>query len=145
MENHPYSEEAFRAALYIPEHFKSDNDQKLADIWFDRAIDFYNQAIQNQQGRPVAVAAYTFLSDTYRRLERWEEAMQSLDKIYSLTAGTRMGAQALFNAARVAYVEMEDSARAQGYLDILKQEYGTTDSADINQPDTTEINLDNIQ
>lgn len=145
MENHPYTEEAFRAALHIPEYFTRENDQKLADIWYDRAIDFFNRAIVNQQGRPVVIAAYTFLSDTYRRTEQWPEAMKTLDQIYSLTPTSRIGAKALYNAARVAYLELGDSTLSQSYLDRLYKEFGTADSAAINKEEEVDINLEEIQ
>ncbi len=75
----------------------------------------------------------------------WPEAIDALEKVYSLAPTSRIGAKALYNAARVAYLEMGDSAQSQGYLDRLYKEFGTADSAAINQEEETEINLDSLQ
>lgn len=145
MENYPYSEEAFRVALHIPEHFASLKDEKMADIWFNRAIEFYQSAASNRQGQPISVAAYSFLADTYRRLGRWREAMEALDKIYALAPKSPLAARALYNAARVAYQELKDSTLAQTYLDRLNSAFGTTDSAKIQQTENPEFNLESIE
>jgi tetratricopeptide (TPR) repeat protein len=145
MENYPYSEEAFRVALHVPEHFASIKDQKMADIWFNRAIEFYQSAAQNRQGQPISIAAYSFLADTYRRLGRWREALDALDKIYALAPKSPLAARALYNSARVAYQELKDSTLAQSYLDRLNSTFGTTDSASIHQRENPEFNLESIE
>ena len=66
MENYPNTEEAFQTARHIPEYFTGIKDQKLADIWYGRAIDFYEGVIRNKQGQPEAVGACSYLADTYR-------------------------------------------------------------------------------
>jgi tetratricopeptide (TPR) repeat protein len=145
MENYPYSEEAFRVALHVPEHFAAIKDQKMADIWFTRAIEFYRSAAQNRQGQPISLAAYSFLADTYRRTGRWNEAIETLDKIYTVAPRSPLAAQALYNAARVAYLELKDSVLAQSYLDRLQSAFGTTDSTKIHQQEKPEFNLESIE
>jgi tetratricopeptide (TPR) repeat protein len=145
MENYPYSEEAFRVALHIPEHFAAIKDQKMADLWFNRAIEFYQTAARNRQGQQLAIAAYTFLADTYRRTGRWPEAIETLDKIYALAPQSPLAARALYNAARVAYLELKDTALAQSYLDRLQTAFGTTDSARIPQDEKPKFNLESIE
>lgn len=145
MENYPYSEEAFRVALHVPEYFASIKDQKMTDIWFTRAIEFYQSAAQNRQGQPISIAAYSFLADTYRRTGRWREAVETLEKIYTLAPQSPLAAQALYNAARVAYLELKDSVLAQSYLDRLQSGFGTTDSSKIRQQEKPEFNLESIE
>lgn len=145
MENYPYSEEAFRVALYVPEHFASIKDEKMADIWYNRAIEFYQSAARNRQGQPMAIAAYSFLADTYRRLGRWSDAIETLDKIPALAPKSALAARALYNAARVAYLELHDSTLAQTYINRLNSAFGTTDSAKIHQPENPEFNLESIE
>jgi len=147
MENYPYTEEAFRAALHIPEHFAEAGDNKLAEIWFDRAIESYKRAAHNKQGQATELVAYTFLADAYRRTEKWNDALETLEKISIMAPGSSIGARSLYNAARVAYNELDDSARAQEYLDRLKSEFGTTDSTQINQDVGTQptIDLESLQ
>ncbi len=145
MENYPYSEEAFRVALHVPEHFAAIKDQKMADVWFNRAIEFYQTAARNRQGQPVAIAAYTFLADTYRRTDRWREAIETLDKIYALSPQSPLAARALYNAARVAYLELKDSVLAQSYLDRLQTAFGTTDSTRMPQDEKPKFNLESIE
>jgi len=144
MENHPYTEEAFQTARHIPEYFTSIKDQKLADIWYGRAIDFYEGVIRNKQGQPEALGACSYLADTYRQAGRWKEAIESLDRLYALTPQSKTGAQALYNAAKVAYVGLKDSALAQSYFDRLRQAFGTTDSSQIHQEEKPNLNSESI-
>jgi len=139
MENYPYSEEAFRAASYIPRHFTQEKDQKLADIWNERAENFYLEAARVKQGQAIEAAAYSFLAELYRGLKRWDKALETLEKIHTLVPGTPLGAKALYNAAAVAYQELDDTVKAQNYLDLIKRDFGTTDSSlilDENKADT---------
>jgi tetratricopeptide (TPR) repeat protein len=145
MENHPYTEDAFQAALHIPDHFAAENDDKLAEIWYDRAVEFYLNAAQKRQNQPIAVAANMFLADVHGRTGRWKEAVDSYDKIYSMVPKTRTGAMALFNAARVAFNQLEDSTLAQTYLDRLRAEFGTSDSTSIHRDDLPEIDLKSLE
>ncbi len=145
MENFPYSEEAFRIALHIPEHFAALKDRKMADIWYGRAIEFYQTAAVNKQGQQLALAAYTFLADTYRRMGRWQDALETLDKISTVAPQSPLAARALFNAARVAYAEMKDSTLARSYIDRLQRTFGTTDSSAIHQEEKPEFNLESIE
>ncbi len=145
MENYPYTEDAFRAALHIPDHFTAENDDKLAEIWYGRAVEFYRSVAQKKRNQPIAVAANMFLADAYGRTGRWKEAIDSYDKIYSMVPETKTGAMALFNSARVAFNQLEDSALAQNYLDRLRAEFGTSDSASINQEDLPEIDPESLE
>lgn len=135
LESHPYSEEAYRAARMIPEKFKRDGDERLARIWYDRALEFYQRAAVNKQGQMASLAAYSYMADMYQRLERWDEAMETLNKIYSLAPRSQLAAKALYNAASIAYKQLDDSAAAQGYLDKLNTEFGTTDTAELIEQD----------
>ena len=144
MESYPYSEEAFRAARMIPEHFYDAGDSKLADIWFDRAIEFYKRAAVNKQGQMTALAAYSYLADTYRRMERWTDAIETLDKIYAAAPKSRLAAKALYNAASISYQQLQDTVKAQEYLDRLNGEFGTTDSTAIHQDSENNNSLESI-
>ena len=65
--------------------------------------------------------------------------METLEKIHTLVPGTPLGAKALYNAAAVAYQELDDTVKAQNYLDLIKRDFGTTDSSlilDENKADT---------
>lgn len=145
MENYPYSAEAFRTALHIPDYFREIGDEKMAGIWYDRTIEFYQSAIRNKQGHPVSIAAHTFLSDAFQRREQWIKSLETLENLNRLTPKSRMGAQALYNAAAVAYNKLGDSTRAQGYIDKLNQDFGSPDSADFNRKAIQETELKNIQ
>lgn len=145
MENYPYSQESFRTALHIPDYFREEGDEKMAGIWYDRSIEFYQTAIRNKRGQPVAMAAHTFLSDAFQRKELWNESLETLESLNRLTPKSRIGAQALYNAASVAFNKLGDSIRAQGYIDKLNQDFGSPDSIDINRKTIPETELNNIQ
>jgi len=128
MENYPYAEESFRAALYIPQHFTREGNDKLARIWYDRAEQFFLDAARVRQGEQTEAKAYTYLADLYRTEGKWDKALGILEKIHTIAPRTRLGAQAMYLAAAVAYQNLDDSAKAQGYLDQIKKDFGTTDS-----------------
>jgi len=142
MDNYPYTGEAFQTMAYIPEHFKHEGDQKLADIWYERAVEFYLRAANNQKDRPIEVAAYKYLADIYRKLEKWPEAINTLETIYEKSPRSRSGAAALFNAARVSYLHLGDSLQAEKYLETLRTEFGTTDTSKIADDSPTPIDSD---
>lgn len=145
LDNYPYTEPAFQAARYIPEYLMAEGDIELADIWYNRGIEFYQQAADNNQGQPIALAAYSYMADVYRHTDRAQEALESLEKIHSLAPKTLIAAKALYNAAGIAINTLGDSTLAQDYLDRLKKEYGTTDSTTINQDEKENINIESLQ
>ncbi len=128
MENYPYAQESFRAALYIPRHFAREGNDKLAGIWDDRAEQFFLDAARIKQGERTEAEAYTYLADLYRMEGKWNKAIDVLEKIYSIAPKTKLGAQAMYFAAAVSYQQLNDSTRAQSYLDQIKRDFGTTDS-----------------
>ncbi len=141
MENYPYVEESFRAALYIPRHFAREGNDKLAGIWDDRAEQFFLDAARIKQGGPVEAKAYTYLADLYRMEGKWDKAINTLEKIYTIAPKTRLGAQALYFAAAVAYQQLDDSTKAQSYLDQIQRDFGTTDSTLVLEEDKSDIEL----
>lgn len=145
LENYPYTEEAFKAALYIPQHFAKEHDQKMTALWYGRAEEFYLSAIKNKQGQPAAMAAYLFLANAYRNMKDYDKTLETLDKIYALAPKSQMGAKALYNAAGLALFDMKDSARAQGYLDRLNKEFGPVDTAAFRRAGKSDLNLESIQ
>jgi len=145
MENHPYTEEAFKAALYIPRHFAREGDEKLALIWYERGERFFQDAARIKQGERAEMVAYTYLADLYRLQERWNKALETLEKIHALSPKSRLGAEAMYFAAAVAYQNLNDSIRAAGYLDRIRQQFGTTDSALVLDEEQTDIDLESIE
>lgn len=145
MENYPYSEDAFRVARHIPDRFARENDAPSAEIWYDRAVDFYLRAANARKGHPIEVVAYSGLADIYRVQKQWDKVMETLGRIHALAPESRLGAQALYNAAVVAANELKDSVLARDYLNQLAQKYGTTDSTQIYQEEQPEIDLESIE
>lgn len=141
MENYPYAEESFRAALYIPRHFAREGNDKLAVIWYDRAEQFFLDAARIRQGEETEAKAYTYLADLYRMEGKWNKALDALEKIYTIAPKTKLGAQALYFAAAVAYQGLNDSAKAQSYLDRIERDFGTTDSALVLEEEKPDIDL----
>ena len=145
MENYPYSEDAFWAARRIPEHFEADKNREMADLWYDRAVGFYQKAADVKKGQSIEIAAYTYMSEIYRLTKQWEKALEILDRIHALSPRTRLAAKALYNSAAVAYNELDDSLRAQEYLNRLTREFGTTDSTEIYEDEKTDLNLESLE
>lgn len=141
MENYPYAEESFRAALYIPRHFAREGNDKLAGIWDDRAEQFFLDAARVKQGGQVEAKAYTYLADLYRMEKKWDKAIGTLEKIYAIAPKTRLGAQALYFAAAVSYQGLNDSAKAQSYLDQIQRDFGTTDSTLVLEEEKSDVEL----
>lgn len=145
MENYPYSEEAFQTARHIPERYEQNGNASLAEIWFGRAEDFYLRSARAKQGQGIEVLAYSYLAELYRITGQWDKALETLEHIHALVPGTQIAAKSLYNAATTAYRHLGDSVRAQGYLDRLNDEFGTTDSTQIYQEDETQFNIESIK
>jgi tetratricopeptide (TPR) repeat protein len=138
MDTYPMTEQALRAALYIPEHFQDEGSQDIAATWYENATDFYQNVTQGYPGTRAAVLAQMFLADAYGRLEKWDEALAILDRISATAPGTEYGAQALYTAGQIAFQKLNDTLRADEYLKKLKDEYGTVDTADLYNSETEE-------
>ncbi len=145
MESYPYTDEAFRAARMIPDHFARENDDRMAEIWYERAIEFYKRAVLNKQGQITALAASSYLADTYQKLEQWDNALETLDKIYASAPRSQLAAKALYNAAMISFQHFNDSLSAQKYLDILNTEFGTTDSAELISESNNNFTVESIE
>ncbi len=145
MDNYPFTEDAYKAARYIPEYFMQDGDVELAQLWYDRAIEFYQKAADSKQRQQAGLIAYTYMADVYRHTENHQKALEILDKIYTLAPGTRYAARALYNSAGIALKNLNDTTRAQNYLDILNREFGTIDSTSLYNDENRDLLLKSLQ
>jgi tetratricopeptide (TPR) repeat protein len=145
LENHPYTEESFKAALYIPRHFAREGDEKLTGIWYERSEQFFRDAARVKQGERVELVAYTYLADLYRLQEKWNRTLEIFEKIHSLAPKSRLGAEAMYHAAAVSYQVLQDSARAEDYLDRIRRQFGTTDSSLVLEEEQTDIDFESIE
>lgn len=144
MEKYPYTEEAFRVAREIPLHYMNLKDQKMADIWFDKAIDFYQKAINSRSEVSIQVAALVAMAEINRNVGRFREAVDHLNRVIQIAPKSEVAAKALYNAAALAYVNLGDSTLAQNYLNRLNREYGDIDSSKIGD-DESGINFETLQ
>jgi outer membrane protein assembly factor BamD (BamD/ComL family) len=78
-------------------------------------------------------------------LEDWNKVIDTYERIYSMVPKSRTGALALWNAARVAYNEIDDSMAAQAYIDRLRKEFGTADSSKIITEEPPDLNIEALQ
>lgn len=133
MDNYPYSEDAFKAAFAILDHFIAQKDEKMKTIWYQRAIDFFQKVANNNPDQLIALTAYSFMAEAQRRFGKPKEAIETLDKILSISPQSLAGAKALYSAANIAYNELHDPSLAQSYRDRLRKNFGTTDSTAIHR------------
>lgn len=144
MEKYPYTEESFRTAREIPLHYLAEKDEKMAGIWFEKANDFYQNAINSRSEVSIQVAALLAMAELKRELGEFEEAMSLLNRVVQIAPKSNIAARALYNSAALAYVNLGDSTLAQTYLDQLNRDYGTVDSAQI-EAEESGINFESLQ
>jgi tetratricopeptide (TPR) repeat protein len=145
MDNYPYTDEAYRTALHIPDHFSGTEDRMMRELWCGRAEEFFLAAVKNRAGQAPAMAAYAGLADLYRKMGQSEKSLETLDKMYQAAPGTQWGARALYNAAALAKFDLRDTVRAQQYLDRLNREFGVVDSSALRPETMKDLNLESIQ
>jgi len=118
----PKSRAAVEAPFAIVSHYTRTGQASAAKGALVRAVDTYRSMIA-QDTSSVYTTVYRWnLFRAYAALERWSDAMATVDVMAERDKGAPVTAEALFQGARIANAK-EDNARADRYLRLIVAEY----------------------
>ncbi|MBN2227108.1 MAG: tetratricopeptide repeat protein [candidate division Zixibacteria bacterium] len=114
------SEDAFNAYLVVAEHYEKTGNDKLTDLWYNRANDFYTRMASTYAGTSVEPSAIAFTADVARRRGQWQQAADILVGLYERFPETEIGRKAIINAAGVYTQKLNNKSRGDSLLQILQ-------------------------
>jgi tetratricopeptide (TPR) repeat protein len=119
-DNYPTTEDAFNAYLFVAEHYGETNNKNLAEVWYNRADEFYDKMARGYPGTTIEASAMSFKAEIARRRQNWEQAVDILVKLYDKFPNTEVGYKALLNAAAVYRHRLNNEQKAEELIDILR-------------------------
>jgi tetratricopeptide (TPR) repeat protein len=122
IENFSTTEDAFNAYLTIADHYARTNESQMAETWYGRAEEFYNKMASQYSGTYVEASAISYKAEIARRNKKWEEAAQNLEELFRKFPQTEIGQKALLNAASAYREKLNNPARADSLINLLKKE-----------------------
>jgi len=121
-ETRPTSEDAFDAFLTIAEHYRRIGDKSGADKWYRKAEEFYLKMASERPGTAIEATAYSYLAEIARRKRNWDQAIGHLARIHEIYPGSELGRKALLSAVSVYREKLDQPAKADSLINILKAE-----------------------
>ena len=120
IDDYPASEDAFNAYLDIAGHHEKTKNDKLANLWYKRADEFYDKMARNYSETQVEASAIAFKADIARRNKDWDKAVSLLTELYEKFPETEIGQKALINAAGVYRQHLKKTEIADSLLNMLQ-------------------------
>jgi tetratricopeptide (TPR) repeat protein len=120
IDDYPATEDAFNAYLDIAEHHEKAKNDKLAELWYRRAVEFYDKMAKNYSETQVEASAIAFKADIARRNKEWGKAVSLLTELYDKFPETEIGQKALINAAGVYRQHLDKAEKADSLLAMLQ-------------------------
>jgi len=114
------SEDAFNAYLVIAEHHQQTGNDKLTELWYNRADEFYKRMAVTYAGTVVEPSAIAFTADIARRKGQWQKAADILVALYEKFPNSDIGRKAIINAAGVYTNKLNNKTRGDSLLNVLR-------------------------
>ena len=122
IDNYSVSEPAFDAHLTIADHYKMLGNKGLSDSWYRRADEFYTTMAARYSKTSVEASALSYLAESARRRDNWEKAAGYLEELHNRFPTTEHGRRGIISAAAIYREKLNNSARADSLIDLLKRE-----------------------
>ncbi len=122
IDNFPATEQAFNAYLIIADHYSKDGNQNMANSWYSKAEQFYEQMSRQYVGTEVEASALFYKAEVSRRKENWPKTIEYLLDIYQKFPDSDMGRQALVNASEVYRMKLNNPTMADSLGRLLARE-----------------------
>ncbi len=119
--NYAGSNEAFGAYLYLIDSYKKKGRTTEAEQWFGKAERDFAQLATSKAGTPQEGLALVFTAELYRQKEDWPRAAAMLMQVYDKFPATDPGRRALVSAAVIYREKLNNPAKADSLIEVLKQ------------------------
>ncbi len=124
---YPISQPALLAPLEIARHYDRVGDDEAEATALAQAEREYRDFISRYPPGPSSLFARERLAQTLVLQQKLSEAIDVLVALGTEMHGTRQGASTLIAAARMAYADLADTARAASILDDVGKAYSEVD------------------
>ncbi|SYZ72421.1 hypothetical protein TRIP_C20536 [Candidatus Zixiibacteriota bacterium] len=122
IDNFPATEQAFNAYLFIADHYSKDGNQSVANSWYGKADQFYDQMSRQYVGTEIEASALFYKAEVARRREKWAKAIEYLTDIFKKFPDSDMGRQALVSASETYRLKLNNPAAADSLIRLLTRE-----------------------
>ncbi|MCP4703024.1 MAG: tetratricopeptide repeat protein, partial [candidate division Zixibacteria bacterium] len=110
--NFPNTELAFNSYLTIAGHYNNINNSQLTDLWYSKAIEFYNKMKNENKGTPIEASAISYLAEVARRRANWVDAAKYLEELFQRFPDKEVGFRALENAIEIYRSRLNNPSKA---------------------------------
>ncbi len=124
---YPITQAALTAPLEIARHYDRTGNEEAEATALEQAERDYREFISRYPPGPSSLFARERLAQTLVLREKMSEAIDVLVELGSEMQGTRQGASTLIAAARMAFADLADTARAAAILDDVGKAYSEVD------------------
>jgi TolA-binding protein len=114
---HALSEAALIAHMEIVDHYQRVGDEEGMKTALGRAEREYREFIFRYPQGTISFSARRLLAQSLARQERYADAVTELVDLGESLLNTRQGASLMINAAKMAYLDLEDTTMAADILD----------------------------
>ncbi|MBM3317864.1 MAG: hypothetical protein FJY75_08415 [Candidatus Eisenbacteria bacterium] len=122
----PLSTAALQAPLEIVLHHAREDDEEAARAALAQAERDYRDFLARYPPGPLALIAREHLAQTLALSGEHDEALDEMVRLGEELSGSSKGASLLLAAARMAYEDLADTARAAAILERVGDAYGQT-------------------
>ncbi len=124
---YPITQAALNAPLAIAAHYDRIGNEEAEATALEQAERDYRDFISRYPPGPSSLFARERLAQTLVLRDKESEAIDVLVELGTEMQGTRQGASTLIAAARMAYADIADTARAASILDQVGKAYAEVD------------------
>lgn len=120
IDKYALTDEAMSTHLHIAQHYRDNNQKALADNWFKRAEEYFDNAITRQAGSLVEAKALIFKADMYVRLNQLQPAADMLVELFRKYPNTDQGKRAMIQAIGIYRDDLKQTDVADSLIEDLK-------------------------
>ncbi|RKX19922.1 MAG: hypothetical protein DRP51_06590 [Candidatus Zixiibacteriota bacterium] len=118
--NFPGTEAAFETYLTIAEHYDNLNNDRMADLWYDKADKFYLKMQAERKGSFIEASAISYRAEVARRRGDWENAAKRLEELFHRFPDKEVGLKSLNNAIDIYRNRLSNPAKADSLQSIFR-------------------------
>ncbi|MBD3287226.1 tetratricopeptide repeat protein [candidate division KSB1 bacterium] len=123
VEAFPRHPKALDVPLYIANYYKLKNERNLADAAYETAIKHYKSIVTKYPNTMLSVMALDYLSSSYVRIERWQQAVDALESMLEMKLSHPKRINSSLALAGIYEEKLNNAAKALQIYGGLLEEY----------------------
>lgn len=123
VENYSRSIQVLNVPFYIADHYRKNQEHSLEKSAYETAIKQYQKTINQFPNTTLAAIALDYTVSCYMRLERWEEAANSLRTLIKMDLPIQNKVKVYLTLENLYEEKLNDSEKALAVYSELLQQY----------------------